>query len=113
MEVKGIRSTWSQLQNAAAVIYSVVVMATIIPGLPTLSNLIVIPYYLLVPGYFVTILLRTTGILDRLFYSLAWSLAILASVYSLAAIGTITDVPLELVIPALTIAIMAYDYFYR
>lgn len=113
MEVKGLKVAGEQLRNAVAVVYSLVVMATIVPGVPSISNLIVIPYYILVPGYFVTLLLRNTGIIERLFYSIAWSVAILASVYSLGTIGDTPYLPIELIIPTLTILLLAYDHFYR
>jgi hypothetical protein len=113
LEVKGLNDTREQLRNGGAVIYSLIVMATIIPGFPSVSNLIVIPYYILVPGYFVTTLVRNTGVLERLFYSIAWSVAILASVYSLKSIGIIQHLPAELIIPSLTIVLLAYDSFHR
>ena len=67
------------------------------------------------PGYFVALLLRQTGtLLERLFYTITWSIAILLSVYS---IDTITpgsqSVPINLVIPVLTIILLAYDHFHR
>jgi hypothetical protein len=113
LEIKGLKAARQQLRNAVAVIYSVVVMATIIPGFHGVSTLIVIPYFLLVPGYFVMLLFRYTGILERLFYSVAWSIVILTSVYSLGTIMVIQDLPLQLVIPALTIILLAYDNFHR
>ena len=61
MEIAGLKVAREQLRNAVAVIYSLIVMATIIPGFPTVSNPIILPYFVLVPGYFVTLLLRNTG----------------------------------------------------
>ena len=112
MEVKGLSVAREQLRNAAVVAYSLVVMGTIIPGFPSISNLIVIPYYILVPGYFVTLLLRNTGIIDRLFFSIAWSVAIFASINALGSIGVIQFLPVELTVPALTIVLLAYDHFH-
>ncbi len=115
MEIAGLRVSLLQLRNAGAVVYSLAVVATIIPVLGRLSNLIVIPYYVLVPGYFVTLLLRETDtVVERLFYSVAWSLALLASVYSVKTLTPAYQyLPINVVIPSVTIVLLAFDYFHR
>lgn len=94
------------------VLYSVVVMATIIPGFPHIPTPILILYYFVVPGYFVTLLLRETStILDRVFYTIAWSLAIVATVYAIEQIAY-PDLPTNLAVPAFTVVLLAYDHFH-
>jgi hypothetical protein len=115
LEIAGIKVAAEQLRNAIVVVYSVIVIATIIPGFATVSNLIILPYFILVPGYFVTLILRNTGtLLETFFYTIAWSTAILLSVYSLETIipGS-QSLPIKLVVPALTIFLLAYDHFHK
>ena len=72
MEIAGIKVAAEQLRNAIVVVYSVIVIATIIPGFATVSNLIILPYFILVPGYFVALILRNTGtLLETFFYTIA------------------------------------------
>jgi len=112
LEIAGLKVVWEQARNAAVVLYSVTIMATIIPGFAHIPSPIVIFYYFLVPGYFVTLILRETGtILEKLFYSIAWSLAIIASFVAITSIGY-ADLPTSVIIPAITIVLMTYDYFH-
>jgi len=115
LEIAGLRIALEQLRNAVVIIYSIIVIATIIPGFANVSNLIILPYFLVVPGYFVALILRNTGtLLETLFYTLAWSAAILLSVYSLQTIipGS-GSLPIKLVVPTLTVFLLAYDHFHR
>jgi hypothetical protein len=108
-----LKVAWEQARNAAVVIYSVGIMATVIPGFAHVPNLIVILYFFLVPGYFVTLLLRETGtILERVFYSIAWSLVILVSVLSLESLEPQYQfIRTDLAVPVLTIVLLAIDHF--
>jgi hypothetical protein len=115
LEIAGLKGTWEQTRNAAVVLYSATIMATIIPGFVHIPSPIVIFYYFLVPGYFVMLLLRETGtLLERLFYSVVWSLAIVVSDFSIKSIYGLgyTDLPTSLIIPAITLVLMAYDHFH-
>jgi hypothetical protein len=113
LEIAGLKVAWEQVRNAVVVLYSVIITATIIPGFVHVPSPIVIFYYFLVPGYFATLLLRETGtILDGLFYSVAWSLAILAAVVAIESIGY-SDLPTNLIVPAVTIVLLAYDHFHQ
>jgi uncharacterized membrane protein len=111
LEVSRLKIPFEQLRDAVALIYSLLVMATIIPGHTLLPHLLVLPYFLFVPGYFVTLLFGKTGsLLERLFYALAWSVAIFLSAYSVETVLPGNQLlPIELVIPALTITLLAYD----
>ena len=115
MEIAGIRVALEQLRNAVVVVYSIIVMATIVPGFATVSNLLILPYFLFVPGYFVALILRNTNsLLETVFYTIAWSMAVLLSAYSLQTIipGS-QNLPIKLVVPALTIFLLVYVHFHR
>jgi hypothetical protein len=115
LEIAGLKVPFEQLRNAVALLYSLIVMASIVPGFALVPHLLLLPYFLFVPGYFVTLLLRNTGsLLEKLFYAVAWSIAILLSAYSVETIlPDNTLLPIQLVLPLLTILLLAYDYFRR
>jgi len=115
LEIAGLRVARDQLRNAIALVYSFAVMATIIPGFHLVPHLLIFPYFLVVPGYFITLLLRNTGsLLERLFYTITWSVALFLSVYSIESILPGNQLlPIELVIPGLTILLLAFDSLRR
>lgn len=86
------------------------VMATVLPVV-RFSNAIAIPYYLFVPGYCVALLLQRGTVLDRIFYSVVWSVVIFASLYSIETVvpGS-AIIPLNGIIPALTVFVVVYDH---
>ena len=95
--------------------YSLTVMATILPGFGRIPGLIVFPYYLVVPGYCLTVLLKQDKQpLDLIFYSLVWSLAVVGSVFSVETLfqGS-SALPLSATVPALTLALNVFDYYQR
>jgi uncharacterized membrane protein len=110
LEIAGLRVAGKQLRDAIILVYSIIVIVTIIPGFTFVSNLVFLPYFLLVPGYFVTLLLGNTGsFLERLFYTIAWSVAILLSAYSVETILPGNQLlPINLVIPVLSIVLLVY-----
>jgi len=113
LEISRLKVAWEQVRNAAVVVYSVAIMATIIPGFGHIPNPIVILYYFLVPGYFVVLLLRETGtVLDRLFYTVAWSIALFASIYAIQSVGYLY-LPTHLIVPGVTIVLLAYDSLHK
>ena len=108
----GARLIRQQLATAVVLLYSAIVIATIIPEFGRISNALVIPYYVFVPGYFVAVLLRTTGtVTERLFFTVAWSLTILAAFASLNSIFTSQVLPLNLLIPVLTVLLLIYTHY--
>lgn len=99
---------------AGIVAYSLLVMATVIPEVMRLSNVVVVPYYLFVPGYCVALLLLQGGtVIDRVFYSVVWSMVIFASLYSIQTVvpGS-ANLPLNVAIPVLTIVVFVYDHLH-
>jgi uncharacterized membrane protein len=88
-------------------------MVTILPGFGNVSGIILLPYYLLIPGFCVTLLIRQArNIVDGLFFSVAWSLAILASVDSIKGLGY-SALPINVVIPVLTVVILGLVHYRR
>ena len=88
-------------------------MATILPTLPSASSVIALPYFLFVPGYFVTLVLhRSASFLEKLFYAFAWSIAILAAVHSIETISPIAIFPPNVIIPVITILLLIYVHFH-
>ncbi len=89
-------------------------MATVLPEAMRFSNAVVVPYYLFVPGYSVALLLLQRGTaIDRIFYSVVWSIVITASLYSMETVvsGSMI-IPLNVIIPILTMIVFAYDHFH-
>jgi len=105
---------WTKFRNLVVLLYSVTVMATILPGFGRISNALILPYYIIIPGYaFSQILRQTEGNIQTLFYSLIWSVAILVSFFSLATVApSLSSVPLSGVIPILTIIFTVYSYYH-
>jgi uncharacterized membrane protein len=113
LEIQRLISASEPLRNAVIVVYSLVVMATILPGFDLVSRIILIPYYLLIPGFCVTQLLRQARtILDGLFFSVAWSIAIITSVVSIEGLGY-SNLSINIVIPVLTVVILALVHYRR
>lgn len=111
MEIAGIKFALGQVRDAFLLVYSAVVAATAIPGFEHISSIIAIPYYLLVPGYLVTVLLRNNStVIEGFFYSIAWSLAILTTVYSFQTVSTgFQYLPVPIVVPALAVVLLGYE----
>jgi hypothetical protein len=115
LEGTGVNVALLQLRNAVVVIFSLIVMATVVPGFPSISKLITYPYFLFIPGYFFASLLEETGtILERLFYTLIWSVTIFGTVYSIETIMPSNQLfPISLVIPVLTLLLLGFEYYHR
>jgi len=89
-------------------------MATVLPEAMRFSSVVVVPYYLFVPGYAVALLLLQRGtIIERVFYSVVWSMVIFASLYSIeAVVSGYAILPLNAVIPILTMIVFVYDHLH-
>ncbi|HXW37480.1 MAG TPA: hypothetical protein VEJ36_06240 [Nitrososphaerales archaeon] len=103
-----------QLKTAGIFFYSLLVIATAAPGGGNVSAALVVPYYLIVPGYCIALLFRKEGsISDYALSSFAWSVALLASVYSLKrTFPSYYSVPTSIVVPILTLLLLVYDYLH-
>jgi hypothetical protein len=106
---------WPKIRTFVMLAYSVAVMATILPGFGRVSNALILPYFVLIPGYaFSSVLRQTEGTVQTLFYSLVWSVAILVSIFSLATIApSLSTIPLSAVIPVMTMILAVYSYYHR
>jgi hypothetical protein len=112
LEIQRLEPVIRQLRLAGVVGYSLLVMATVLPETMHFSNAVVVPYYLFIPGYSVALLLLQRGtVIDRIFYSVVWSMVIFASLYSIETVvpGS-TVIPLNVIIPYLTIIVFVYDH---
>lgn len=114
MEISRIGPSLRQVRTAGIFFYSLLVIATAFPGVESISNLFVVPYYLIVPGYCITLLFPQEGTaIDYLLFSFAWSVALLASVVAMKGIFTsYYSVPINIVIPLLTVVFLSYDYLH-
>ncbi len=114
MGFAGVRVALEQLRDGIVVVYSILVMATIIPGLHIIPTLAVVPYMLVVPGFYATLVLRETEtFLETMFYAVAWSVGIFVSVYSIETLSAGYLPPIDLVVPVLTFVLVAYVRYRR
>jgi len=111
LETQRLVPQYEQLRNAGIVVYSIIVLATIIPNIPNVPGVILMPYYLLVPGYCVTTLMeKKQAFIERLFFSVCWSLAIIASVVAINSLN-LASLPLNAAVPVITVFILAIVHF--
>ena len=105
---------FGQVRDLVVVLYSFWVMASSAPSLHELSNISLVPYYLLIPGYTLSGLLsESRGIVARAFNSIIWSLAILAAIISLQSIVPGSgDLPISLVLPLLSLLFFVFGHFH-
>ena len=106
---------WQRLRDALILLYSFAIMATVIPGFSALPHTVIIPYFIFIPGYVFSLAFRQSeGITQTIFYSLVWSVAALAGVYSVLSLTPrLSTVPLSGVIPTMTIILLAYAFYHR
>jgi len=105
---------WTRFRNAAIFLYSMLIMATTLPGFDRIPHTIILPYFIILPGYALSMVLRQAeGIVQTFFYSLVWSVVILGSVYSLTTLSSsLSAIPLSALIPVLTVILTAYSYYH-
>ncbi|MDA4123740.1 MAG: hypothetical protein OK456_11225 [Thaumarchaeota archaeon] len=104
-----------QLVEAAVILGSVLVMSTTLPEASDVPNVVVVLYYVLVPGYCISTAIRfTKTVEDGLFFSVVWSLALLAGVSALQSIySNQAQVPTSLVVPVIAVLFLVYGHFHR
>ena len=105
---------FGQFRDLVIVLYSFLVMASSAPSLHELSNISLVPYYLLIPGYTLSGLLsESRGIVASAFNSVIWSLALLAAIISLQSIVPGSgDLPLSLILPLLSLLFFVFGHFH-
>ena len=111
MEFQRLTPFYEQIRNAVVVVYSLLVMVTVVPSLHNFPAVLLMPYYLLVPGYCATTLSRKNeNFIEGLFFSICWSLVVIASVAAINSIG-LASLPLDVAIPLITIFILALVHY--
>src|SRR2546427_825617 len=107
--------SWLNLRVAVILLYSGVVLVTTLPGPGRIPNNLLLPYYIFLPGYALTLVLRQAdGIIQTLFFSLVWSVVVLGSVYSLTTLApNLSAIPLSGVIPSLTVILTVYGNYHE
>jgi len=90
-------------------------MSTALPGIDRIPHTVILPYFLLLPGYAFSLVLRQAdGVVQTIFYSLVWSVAILGSIYSLTTFApNLGSVTFSGVVPIITIILTVYAYYHR
>ena len=88
-------------------------MITVLPGLDKIPHFIVLPYYIILPGYAFTLVLRNAdGIIQTLFFSFVWSVVIVGTVFSLTTLGSSSAIPLNALLPVLTVILTTYGHYH-
>jgi uncharacterized membrane protein len=110
-----LRLVVGQLADGVIVLYSLVVLASIAPSLRGVDNILLVPYFLLVPGYVLTALLyKSLRKIGRLFYTVIWGVVLVVSVSSLEGISAGYQIlPPSIVIPIFTLVIFTYNHFHK
>ena len=107
MEIHGLAPLHDQVRNATIVAYSILVAITIVPSFHNIPSVILMPYYLLVPGYcVVTLIGKKEPFVERVFFSVCWSLAIIASIVAINSLK-LASLPLNATIPIVAVFILA------
>lgn len=104
-----------RLVTIIALAYSFVVIATIIPSFAkTATFLLLIPYYLVVPGYCVTLLLNENyDRLQHLLFSIFASISMLLTLLALKRLDSMLNIPSAISLPVISIGIIVYGYYFR
>ncbi len=104
-----------RLVTGIALAYSLVVLLTIIPSFAkTVTFLLLIPYYLIVPGYCVTLLFNENyDKLQRLLFSIFASISLLLTLLALRRLDSALSIPSAISLPVISIAIIVYGYYFH
>ena len=104
---------WAKFRSALILFYSLAMLATVLPRFSAIPHTLILPYYLLVPGYaFALVLRQAEGVTQTFFFSLVWSVVIVTSVYSFLTLAPpgLNGVPLGGVIRGVTLVLSAYGF---
>ena len=107
--------TERRLVTVIALAYSFVVLLTVIPSFGKVATfLLLIPYFLLVPGYCITLLFNENyDILQRLLFSIFASISMLLSLVALKGLDSALNIPSSISLPIISIGIIVYGYRYH
>ena len=104
-----------RLVIAIALVYSLVVLSTTVPSFGKAATfLVLIPYYLLVPGYCITLLFgENYDRLQRLMFSIFASISMLLSLLALKGLDPTLNIPPSISLPVISIGIIVYGYYFH
>lgn len=108
------RTALRKIEFAIVLLYSLAVMGSAIPFFADISNVPVILYYLLVPGYCVTGLFgEHYAVVPRILFSGLISIALVLSIYSLRQTVLVgIHLPYDLLVPVLTLIVLLFNYYH-
>lgn len=105
-----------KIRTGGVIIYSIIILASATPSFSDISNSLRIVYYLLVPGYVLTLYLNEDySVIERLALSFMLGLMAVLVIYSFNNNEQITATALayDLIIPAVSIILVVVDYYRR
>jgi hypothetical protein len=106
-----------KLVSGFIVLFSLLVISSSTPRFGNISNILVILYFMFLPGLAMTLLLKESyNLVERLSFSVILSLGsvltLLAVRQMIAGIDISFPLPYEVIIPVITILITSYYYFF-
>ncbi len=104
-----------RLVTVIALVYSLIVLSTVIPSFgKAVIYLLLIPYYLLVPGYCITLLFgENYDRLQRLLFSIFASISVLLSLLALKGLDSSLNIPSAISLPVISIGIIVFGYYFH
>ena len=104
-----------QLLTFIALLLSIFVISSLAPSIGKYApNLLLLLYYLLVPGYCVTLVIgEKYDFLQRFLFSIFVSISISLSLLAVNHIGGTFVIPLQVSLPVISIGIIMYSYFFH
>jgi hypothetical protein len=102
----------NQIRTAIVLLYSLGIIATATPTFGDVPNIVVLVYYLFVPGYVVVLYFNEDyAILQKLLFSVLIGLAIVLVIFSLRqTTGDSFPLPYDVIIPVVTIVLILFNY---
>jgi hypothetical protein len=103
-----------KIRTGIIILYSIAIIASVVPAfVGDISNSIRFVYYLLVPGYVITLYLgEDYAVVEHVLLSFAWSLVVVMFIYSFNQISAFA-LPFALIIPIVSIVLIIVDYYRR
>ena len=105
-----------RIVTAVIILYSVFVLSSATPRFANVSNIPVILYFLLVPGFAMTLLIREEyTLLERIAFAILLSLGPVLTLLATREMFYPANFPLpyDVIIPIFTIVLTVYYYFAR
>ena len=105
-----IANLTNRIVVVVTMLYSVGIIVLSTPAGTASFNTLIIPYYLFIPGYNLSILLREQyGFLVRTMYSVFLGLTLLLSLSAIRQVNGLV-LPFGIIVPVITMIIGAYTY---